>query len=94
MAEQEQNNTNREQEQSQNPAQQHAQGSVTVPANPEKIRRIVAQKRKETAERGKNAPRHPDVKEEKNAARAGGDPSEAGNERIINPKNNSSNQYR
>jgi len=40
------------------------------------------------------APRHPDVKSEKNAARVAGDPRKAGNEQIINPKSNSSNQYR
>jgi hypothetical protein len=39
-------------------------------------------------------PRHPDVAAEKNAARSGPKPEKGRDRRIVNPKNNSSNQYR
>ena len=40
-----------------------------------------------------SSPRHPDIKAEKNASRAAGDPDRGRNDQIINPKSNAHNQY-
>lgn len=88
MAEQERNTTNQDQ-----PAAQHKQGAVTISPDPEKIRKIAINKT-HTAKAGDTAPGHPDVEQEKNAARSTNNANSGEQERIINPKNNSSNQYR
>jgi hypothetical protein len=68
-------------------------GSVDLPAEPEKIRKIVAEKEHNT-EGGTTVERHLDVAEEKKASKARGNPNKGGQGRITNPKTNTSNQYR
>ena len=60
-------------------------GTVNLPAEPEKIHEIVAEKA-HNADGSATVERHLDVEAERKAAKARGNPNKGGQGRIINPK--------